>query len=187
VIPPTTPNPVPHTNTPDRQYAQADAGVILQTYFWGDSRPRPKVSLNKPSPGKDEFIIAWSAEENAWIALYELHVLVSESLRRLVSAGMGLMMYHNLPAFIQTKVSEPLLCLTTSATLRDTPMLAPASQALVISRLEGKGLSVASVTDADTENGEELEDILHGMEEVNLLDNLNEGSIVRFGSARPSR
>jgi hypothetical protein len=78
IIPPTTPNPVPHTNPPDRQYAQANTGVILQTYVWGDSRPRPNSSLPKAHPGKDDFTIAWSAEEHAWIALYELHVLVSE-------------------------------------------------------------------------------------------------------------
>lgn len=78
IIPPATPNPVPNTNTPDRQYAQADTGVILQTYVWGDARTKPSATLPKAHPGKDDFTIAWSEEENSWIALYELHVLVSE-------------------------------------------------------------------------------------------------------------
>ena len=94
IIPPTTPNPVPHTNTPDRQYAQADPGVILQTYLWGDSRPRPNAPLPKAHPGKDDFTISWSAEENAWIALYELHVLVSKLFHSLISIRTNLMMNY---------------------------------------------------------------------------------------------
>jgi hypothetical protein len=89
------------------------------------------------------------------------------------------LMDYRAPAFIQTKVSEPLLCLTASATLRDSPILSPASQALIISALEGKGLSLASIIELDAENEDEVEDILHGMEEVNLLDNLNDGNAIR--------
>lgn len=177
IIPPTTPNPVPHTNPPDRQYAQADTGVILQTYVWGDSRTRPNASLPKAHPGKDNFIIAWSAEENAWIALYELHVLVSELFRNLINTTMKLM-DHRALAFVQTKVSEPLLCLTASATMRDSPILTPVSQALILTALENKKLSLASISEFDAENDDEVEDILHDMEEVNLLDNLNDGNAI---------
>lgn len=62
--------------------------------------------------------------------------------------------------------------------MRDTPILSSAAQALIISQLERKGLSLASITDPEIDDEEEIEDILHGMEEVNLLDNLNDGSII---------
>lgn len=62
--------------------------------------------------------------------------------------------------------------------MRDTPILSSAAQALIISQLERKGLSLASITDPEIDDEEEIEDILHGMEEVNLLGNLNDGSMI---------
>lgn len=72
-------------------------------------------------------------------------------------------------------MSEPLLCLTASATLRDKPILSTVSQELVIASLEGKELSTSGMIDPNAPEDEDLEDIMYGMEEVNLLDNLNDG------------
>lgn len=81
--PPVTPNPIPITSSPDRQYARVDSGVIVQSYTWGEENPAaPLKNWNKTSlpASTDKFKIAWSEDENAWIALYELHVTVSEYL-----------------------------------------------------------------------------------------------------------
>lgn len=37
--PPTTPNPIPTTSSPDRQYARVESGVIVQSYTWGEDNP----------------------------------------------------------------------------------------------------------------------------------------------------
>lgn len=184
IIPPTTPSPIPSTSTPDRQYAQADTGVILQTYVWGDSRPKSTSALPKAHPGKDDFTVAWSEEENSWIALYELHVLVSE-LIRFLDAACHYSEYDDV-AFLQTRVSEPLLCLTASATLRDKPILSSASQEVVLAALKTKGISTDGLSPDGLDDSDEYEDILHGMEDVNLLENLNYGELEHLRHLRPS-
>ncbi len=80
-----------------------------------------------------------------------------------------------------TKVADPLLCLTVSATLREKPVLVtPSRQALValIEATEGpkSPTNPKSPGDAMTNGKEDVFD-LHGMEEINLLEGLTIGMI----------
>jgi hypothetical protein len=82
-------------------------------------------------------------------------------------------------AFLQTRVSEPLLCLTVSATLRDKHLLAASHRKIVSAALIAKNLPFEHSDDSEVvDSDEEVEDIMHGMAEVNLLTGLNDGMTV---------
>lgn len=66
IFPPATPNPVPFTDDGDRGYSQADAGVPLYSYAWGDG----------PADDNVAFALLRCQRHNAWVALYRLDVSV---------------------------------------------------------------------------------------------------------------
>lgn len=72
-------------------------------------------------------------------------------------------------------MAEPLLCLTVSATLRDKTSHSKSVQALVISGLELRKIPVQSDNETVDLPTDEVEDMIHGIEEVNLLGGLNNG------------
>lgn len=85
---------------------------------------------------------------------------------------------HLTAAYLQTRVADPLLCLTVAATLRgktlvDTPQRQDLTAALV-----QRGILPSSSLNpsASADELEDEEDIMNGMEEVNLLDVLNDGT-----------
>ena len=53
---------------PDHPYANADSSVNLQTTVWGEKAEHPE----------DSFTIAWSEQEKAWVAIYELNFSVGK-------------------------------------------------------------------------------------------------------------
>lgn len=104
-----------------------------------------------------------------------------------------------LPVFMQTRSQDPLLCLTVSATLRDKEAISgPLHEYLshVPSRMSAgvAASATSSNSDEDDSSGEDEEsekaehdgddDLMHGFEEVNLLDGLSQGN-TRFFFACP--
>ncbi|KZW02004.1 hypothetical protein EXIGLDRAFT_665742 [Exidia glandulosa HHB12029] len=67
IFPPATPNPVPFTDEGDRGYSQADTGVPLYSYAWGDGPPDDNLA----------FALLRCQRHSAWVALYRLDVSVA--------------------------------------------------------------------------------------------------------------
>lgn len=78
-------------------------------------------------------------------------------------------------AFIPTKVADPLLCLTVSATLREKPVAVTPARQTLTALIEASGdLSANDPTTPLVKSGrQDEEDVLNGLEEVNLLDGLS--------------
>lgn len=77
-------------------------------------------------------------------------------------------------AFIPTKVADPLLCLTVSTTLRERPVLVTSARKTLTALIEAsEELDVNDPTTPLVKSPGEDEDVLNGLEEVNLLDGLS--------------
>lgn len=85
--------------------------------------------------------------------------------------------------YIRVRMQDPVLCLTVSATLRDKPMgLTPQREELIeLFRSSGgvyqvvKAKAKANVPPKDDQ--EVAEDVIYGLEEVNLLEGLTDGML----------
>ncbi|KAJ3503672.1 hypothetical protein NMY22_g18167 [Coprinellus aureogranulatus] len=105
---------------------------------------------------RDAFSLLWSEKEKLWVAVYRLSLTVS---------------------FLKTaNFSNPLLCLTTAATLREKPIITSDKHPL------SKYLSTLGITtpESPTVKQEKKDDyaddtLLDGLEEVNLLEGLLAG------------
>ncbi|KIJ68093.1 hypothetical protein HYDPIDRAFT_25538 [Hydnomerulius pinastri MD-312] len=153
IFPPHTPNPIPSTAEGDRKYVQSE-GTLLLASIWGSSK--------SPEQSEERFALLYSEAQGAWVAVYELSLVVS---------------------FLRLPFSDPLLCLTASATLRDKALsLSQPSHPFVVF-LAQKGIllqqdaagGAAMERDGDGEDGE---DDITGLEEVNLLEGLSIGSSI---------
>ncbi|KAF8557661.1 hypothetical protein OG21DRAFT_1457215 [Imleria badia] len=145
IFPPNTPNPIPSTTERDRKYVQSE-GTLLFSGIWGMKKATDE--------SKERFALLFSENERNWIAVYELSFIVS---------------------YLRLAFSDPLLCLTASATLRDKALSPSQSTHPLVAYLIRTGLisdlelaAVAGGEDGDEE--EENEDT--GFEEINLLDGL---------------
>ncbi|EJD55423.1 hypothetical protein AURDEDRAFT_118550 [Auricularia subglabra TFB-10046 SS5] len=67
IFPPATPNPVPFTEESDRGYSQADNGVALYSYAWGDGQAEDAAT----------FALLRCQRHAAWVAVYRLDVSVA--------------------------------------------------------------------------------------------------------------
>ncbi|KAH9949090.1 TRAPP trafficking subunit Trs65-domain-containing protein [Amylocystis lapponica] len=94
IFPPSTPHPIPAAAESDRKYVQAK-GTPLAAGVWGEG------AIGAAGDASEAFALLWAREDREWIAVYKMAVLVS---------------------FMQTRVPDPLLCLTVSTTLRDKPL-----------------------------------------------------------------
>ncbi|KAI0371337.1 hypothetical protein BV20DRAFT_965535 [Pilatotrama ljubarskyi] len=151
IFPPHTPNPIPAAADSDLMYVQSQ-GTPLVSAIWGESDLRDS----------EQFALLWDASERCWLAVYKMSILV---------------------LFMLTKVPDPLLCITVSTTLRHKPLaITPARQTLALLIDEAGGLKSATISSpvkangTDQQSSESDEDeILSGLEEVNLLEGLSAG------------
>ncbi|KAH7888903.1 TRAPP trafficking subunit Trs65-domain-containing protein [Phlebopus sp. FC_14] len=148
IFPPSTPNPIPSSTEGDRKYLQSE-GILLLSSIWGASKPSGQ--------DQERFALLFSEAQGVWIAVYEFSLVVS---------------YLRLP------FSDPLLCLTASATLRDQSLSLSQTNHPLVVFLSEKGVIPSQDPDATPEPGvsdEGEEDDTTGLEEVNLLDGLSIG------------
>lgn len=118
----------------------------------------------------EDFQLLWSESRKSWIAVYKLVTTVS---------------------FVRITFSDPLLCLTVSATLRDIPIppTGPRTRlAELIDAAGGPQLDPASPLTPRTTGGDSAdEDELDGLDEVNLLGALSSVPMFRAeGFTMPS-
>ncbi|KAI0935207.1 hypothetical protein AcW1_008812 [Taiwanofungus camphoratus] len=157
IFPPATPLPIPSATESDRKYVQAQ-GTPFSSGIWGEQQP---TSAHGTS---EAFALLWAHQEREWVAVYRLSVLVS---------------------FMNTKVPDPLLCLTVSMTLRENPVAVTPARHALATLIEAVGelpaidhatsLSKANGAEKGVEGGDIDDDdaVLAGLEEINLLEGLN--------------
>ncbi|GLB39687.1 putative TRAPP trafficking subunit Trs65 [Lyophyllum shimeji] len=124
-------------------------GTLLLASIWGQ---------NTSEDSKEGFSLLWSEKEQVWVAVYRLSLTVS---------------------FLRLNFSDPLLCLTVSATLRDKPLaLAQPKHPLAV-YFASVGSQVLAPPESPTSpNGLVVEpegDGYDRLEEVNLLEGLLAG------------
>lgn len=147
---PSTPLPIPSVGSyEERKYVRAE-GISVFSALW--------------TPAADNGIyLAWSAEENLWIAVWGLDVPV---------------------AFVRTKISDPLLCLTASITLRDK------ATASSLRGFETSDLLTPSSSETSPTLQEAEEEIIHLSIAGNddLLEGLSKATFpaARFRGPQPS-
>ncbi|KAG8715776.1 hypothetical protein FRC11_000071 [Ceratobasidium sp. 423] len=159
VQPPETPNPQPMTSESERVLGRADMGVPVQSYFWGEENDgQRKIGVQD---GKPSFRLLWLPEEDSWAMVYRLEVTVE---------------------YLRVRMQDPVLCLTVSATLRDKPMLFTPQREDLIELFKSAGGVYQVVKSKPKHNGsvppkdqEAEDDVMYGLEEVNLLEGLTEG------------
>ncbi|KAI1783130.1 TRAPP trafficking subunit Trs65-domain-containing protein [Ganoderma leucocontextum] len=151
IFPPHTPHPIPSSAESDWKYVQSQ-GTPLVSAIWGESDNRDK----------EAFVLLWDANERSWVAIYKMTILV---------------------LFMITKLSDPLLCITVSTTLRNKPLaITPPSKTLAALIDAAGGLKPEPVTSPVKENGVDRdspqsddEELVSGLQEVNLLEGLATG------------
>ncbi|KAI0762189.1 TRAPP trafficking subunit Trs65-domain-containing protein [Trametes elegans] len=149
IFPPSTPHPIPAAAESDRQYVQSQ-GTPLVSAIWGESETRDT----------EQFALLWDASERCWLAVYKMTVLV---------------------LFMLTKVSDPLLCITVATTLRNKPLAVTPPRQTLVALIDAAGSRLAppvktngfSVGHSSSESDDD--DVLSGLQEVNLLEGLSAG------------
>ncbi|KAF5384434.1 hypothetical protein D9615_003460 [Tricholomella constricta] len=148
ILPPSTPNPTPSSADHDRRYVTSE-GTLLQASIWGQ---------NTSEDSKEGFSLLWSDNEQVWIAVYRLSLIVS---------------------FLRLNFSDPLLCLTVSATLREKPLALaqPKHPLAIFFRSVGSQLSAPPDSPMSPSGMpvEKEENTFDRLEEVNLLEGLLAG------------
>ncbi|CAK5275359.1 unnamed protein product [Mycena citricolor] len=150
----------PSTPNPTPLSAESDKrylqseGTLLLAGIWGQ---------NTAENSKEAFSLLWSDEEDNWVAVYRLGLTVS---------------------FLRLAVSDPLLCLTVSSTLRDRPQTLNRPNhplSAFLSSLESLTSNTAP-SSPSTPNGvptpggnDSIDPILSGLPEVNLFEGLSGG------------
>ncbi|CAE7066777.1 unnamed protein product [Rhizoctonia solani] len=159
VQPPETPNPLPMTSESERVLGRPDMGVPVQSYFWGEENDgQRKIGVQD---GKPSFRLLWLPEEDGWAMVYRLEVTVE---------------------YLRVRMQDPVLCLTVSATLRDKPMFSTPQREDLIESFKSAGGVYQVVKSKSKPNGsvppkdqEAEDDVMYGLEEVNLLEGLTDG------------
>lgn len=80
------------------------------------------------------------------------------------------------PAFLQSRVSEPLLCLTALITLRDTILPDAPQRSQFAEKLAQAGIKVLAPELKQSDESDEGDAMMQGMSESNLLESLNGGT-----------
>ncbi|KAJ7241923.1 TRAPP trafficking subunit Trs65-domain-containing protein [Mycena haematopus] len=152
----------PNTPNPTPSSAETDKrylkseGTLLLASIWGQ---------NSSEDSQEGFSLLWSEEEEMWVVVYRLALTVS---------------------FLRLAVSDPLLCLTVSATLRDRPQTFSRANhplALFLASVDflPSATAPASPTSPTAANGISATDAppppptLSGLPEINLLEGLAAG------------
>ncbi|KAK7061966.1 TRAPP trafficking subunit Trs65-domain-containing protein [Favolaschia claudopus] len=151
----------PNTPNPTPSSGETDKrylkseGTLLLASIWGQ---------NTSEDSQEGFTLLWSEEEEMWVVVYKLALTVS---------------------FLRLAVSDPLLCLTVSATLRDRPQTLtrpnhPLGSFLNSVDFQPTAIAPSSPT-SPTANGVSSADnapsesTLNGLPEINLLEGLGAG------------
>ncbi|KAI0820229.1 TRAPP trafficking subunit Trs65-domain-containing protein [Trametes gibbosa] len=152
----------PHTPHPIPAAAESDIKYV-------QSQGTPLVSAiwgESESRDSEQFALLWDESECCWLAVYKMSILV---------------------LFMLTKVSDPLLCITVSTTLRNKPLaITPPRQTLAALIESAGGLKSAGLyspvkangdaSDQHSNSGDSDDDeLLSGLQEVNLLEGLSAG------------
>ncbi|KAJ7180377.1 TRAPP trafficking subunit Trs65-domain-containing protein [Mycena crocata] len=155
----------PNTPNPTPASAETDKrylkseGTLLLASIWGQ---------NSSEDSQEAFSLLWSEEEEVWVAVYRLALTVS---------------------FLRLAVSDPLLCLTVSATLRERPQTLSRPNhplALFLASVDFLPTATAPASPTSpTANGTPSpapasdaapdEPTLSGLPEINLLEGLAAG------------
>ncbi|KDN37902.1 hypothetical protein RSAG8_09876, partial [Rhizoctonia solani AG-8 WAC10335] len=158
VQPPETPNPQPMTTSEnERVLGRTDMGVPVQSYFWGEENDgQRKIGVQD---GKPSFRLLWLPEEDSWAMIYRLEVTVE---------------------YLRVRMQDPVLCLTVSATLRDKPMSSTPQREELVELFKSAGgvyQVVKSKPNGSVPPKDQVveDDIMYGLEEVNLLEGLTDG------------
>lgn len=69
ILPPSTPNPVPSTADQDRKYMSSE-GTMLVAHIWGSSTAEDST---------EAFVLLWSEEQQAWLAIYSMAITICAS------------------------------------------------------------------------------------------------------------
>ncbi|KAI0338227.1 hypothetical protein BDW22DRAFT_801140 [Trametopsis cervina] len=147
IFPPHTPHPIPSTAESDKQYVQSQ-GTPLRSGIWGEA---PSIAGQVPS---ETFALLWSANSYSWVAVFRMSVQV---------------------AFLPTKLSDPLLCLTVSTTLREKPVPVTAAREPLKALIQAAGEPSTPIDPSTPINQNPDDDDavdIAGLEEVNLLEGL---------------
>ncbi|KAF9011730.1 hypothetical protein BDQ17DRAFT_1387346 [Cyathus striatus] len=125
-------------------------GTPLLAGIWGQ---------NNAPDSMEKFALLWSEGDKVWVAVYRMALTVS---------------------FLRLNFLDPLLCLTVSATLRDKPVITPATQNSLAQFLTSVGSHIVAqpespaTPDGAAKDGED-DELLEHLEEVNLLEGLFSG------------
>lgn len=124
---------------------------------------------------REAFSLIWSDEEQLWVAVYRLSLTVCESFLFLAESSLNSLA----TAFLRLTVSDPLLCLTVSATLREKPLALTQPKHPLALFLASIGSQLLEPPDSPmSPNGvpqEPQEETFDRLEEVNLLEGLLAG------------
>jgi len=162
IFPPTTPHPTPSSAEHDRRYI-ASEGTLLLAHIWGQDSPEDSL---------EAFSLLWSDAERLWVAVYRLSLTVCKTV---LLYNVSCQLIFLLKAFLRLNVSDPLLCLTVSTTLREKPL--PLTQPKHPLRLYFASVGQPS-TDPESPTIVDGPSIIpedgmdSGLEEVNLLSGL---------------
>jgi len=167
MVPPSTPNPTPFTAEYDRRYIRSE-GTLLLTSIWGQ---------DASEDSSEAFSLLWSQKESAWVAVYRLCVTVC---KKSVHCRIQLRLTFHPTAFLRLTLSDPLLCLTVSPTLREKPLaVAHPKHPLAVFLAAHSALpdpsEPPSPTSSDHHNDIEEKIEINGLQEVNLLEGLAAG------------
>ncbi|KAH9953511.1 TRAPP trafficking subunit Trs65-domain-containing protein [Lactifluus volemus] len=162
MFPVNTPNPTPVTTEQNRPYVRAE-GVKLASGIWGEE---PGPVKERPVETKDSFALLWDKTSGNWVAVYRMCVNV---------------------AFLQLPFQDPLLCLTASITVRESPVLMTPARSVLAAMVAAAGGFPESPPPVRQEsfNDENKRDkSYHSLDEVNLLEGLSLApTLVRIPSA----
>ncbi|CAE6418721.1 unnamed protein product [Rhizoctonia solani] len=175
VQPPETPNPQPMTSESERILGRTDMGVPVQSYFWGEENDgQRKIGVQD---GKPSFRLVWLPDEDNWAMIYRLEITVGMHYFRTWRLAL-----ISSKEYLRVRMQDPVLCLTVSATLRDKPMLLTPQREELIELFKSAGGIYQVVKSKPKLNGsvpskkQDIEDdIMYGLEEVNLLEGLTDG------------
>ncbi|KAF7762094.1 hypothetical protein Agabi119p4_8687 [Agaricus bisporus var. burnettii] len=125
----------------------ASQGIPLFTSIWGQ---------NPSDSSREDFSLVWSDSEQLWVAIYRLALTVS---------------------FLRLSFTDPLLCLTISATLREKPITSSSTEHPLIRFLKTyDDVDIPESPKAfDQDESKDKDDNINMFEEVNLLEGLLAG------------
>ncbi|KAI0088084.1 TRAPP trafficking subunit Trs65-domain-containing protein [Irpex rosettiformis] len=138
----------PHTPHPIPSTAESD-----RQYVQAQGTPLRTGIWGEGSSTTETFALLWSKSRYAWVAVFRMSIQV---------------------AFLPTKMSDPLLCLTVSTTLRDklVPVTHAREQLQALIEAAGEPASPSDPRSPVSPISKDDQDELGSLEDINLLEGL---------------